>query len=450
MLLEVDVDGMSVVMPPVHRLTPRGTSAGLSPDAGHPARFLRDKCHARIVVLVSSGIVDVSVDPGPGARQLSRGITATWWYTVSAVLLFEVMMTVAWVSLALASGASDAAAVVVGAGGVLWAASTVLLLNDYRHRLDAEPGVAWRRLGGPMLVAVAYGAVAGVLVGSWQIALMPAIQSLVLLNWQRGVRYRVVIAGTLVLAVLSVVDVSRGIFGTGLAWWLPVAYTALLPAMSVSSLWWWDVLNALDRARASEARLAATQERLRVATDVHDLQGHHLQVIALQLELAERLMSRDPDAALLQLQAARASVDDARQGTRDLATRFRSVPLGDELANARDLLTAAGLSVESDIAPDADLAPASDLGPVIRETTTNVLRHGGGRRARLELRRADGGWCYLIANDVIAGAEPRADGSGLDGIRRRIAEADGTIDVARSPEEFVVTVTVPDSREGAR
>ena len=176
---------------------------------------------------------------------------------------------------------------------------------------------------------------------------------------------------------------------------------------------------------------------------MHDLQGHHLQVIALQLELAERLLNRDPAASLEQLQLARASVDDARQGTRDLATRFRSVPLGDELANARDLLVAAGLTVESDIAADADAAPASDLGPVIRETTTNVLRHGGGHRARLELRREDEGWRYLIANDVHGETEARADGSGLDGIRRRIAEAGGTIDVVRGQDEFAVAVTVP-------
>ncbi|MFP3822103.1 histidine kinase, partial [Bacillus sp. SIMBA_008] len=45
----------------------------------------------------------------------------------------------------------------------------------------------------------------------------------------------------------------------------------------------------------------------------HDLQGHHLQVIALQLELAERLLPRDPDAGMEQLRAARVSVDEARQ-----------------------------------------------------------------------------------------------------------------------------------------
>ncbi len=98
-----------------------------------------------------------------------------------------------------------------------------------------------------------------------------------------------------------------------------------VPAMTVMSLWWWDVLIALDRARASEARLAATQERLRVATDVHDLQGHHLQVIALQLELAERLMEVDPDAALEQL---RAGTGERRRRTAGHARSRDAVPLG--------------------------------------------------------------------------------------------------------------------------
>lgn len=363
--------------------------------------------------------------------------------------MFEVALVAAWSLVTLAMDRQGFSALVVGGGGLLWSASTLPLLADYRHRLDAEPGVRWLRLALPFFVAVVYGVAAGAVVGSWQLALMPIVQSLVLLNWQRGVRYKVVIAATIVLAVVAVVDSTLDV-SDEIPLLVPVVYTVFLPVMTVTSLWWWDVLITLDRARASEARLAATQERLRVATDVHDLQGHHLQVIALQLELAERLLPTDPDAGMEQLRAARVSVDEARQGTRDLATRFRSVPLGDELANARDLLTAAGLDVESVIDADADSAPASALGPVIRETTTNVLRHGGGARARLALRRTADAWRYEIANDVIAGAEVEHDGSGLEGVRRRIEEAHGTLEVRRDADEFVVVVTVPTQGEDAR
>lgn len=405
-------------------------------------------CHAPMVGSMSSPSAPAHPigELSPGARQLARGVTATWWYTASAVLFLELFLVLVWALQVLAEPSTGSAApIVVAAGGLVWWLSTMLLLAAYRHRVEAEPGIPWTRLALPVFVAVAYGASAGALADSWLLALMPIAQSLVLLNWPRGVRIRMVILLTVVLICLAFVDGARGAIGTAAPGWIPALYAISIPAMSVSSLWWWDVLVTLDRARASESRLAATQERLRVATDVHDLQGHHLQVIALQLELAERLMERDPQAALVQLQAARSSVDDARQGTRDLATRFRSVPLGDEVANARDLLRAAGIDVDTDIAPDADEAPSSALGPVIRETTTNVLRHGGGTRARLALTRSPGGWRYEIANDRGPDAPAGPVGSGLDGIRRRIAEAGGTLEVVEGDTEFAVIATVPAS-----
>lgn len=364
------------------------------------------------------------------------------------------MLVLVWMATLAGAGLGPAVVFSFAAGGLLWTASTIMLLIDYRHRADAAPGVPWVRLLAPMLIAIALGVGGGVLTGSWLVTLFPLAQSLILLNWQRGVRLRVAIAIIVVMASMWVIDTRvafapggtlDGVIGTEAEWGLAAFYSAFLPIVTVSSLWWWDVLNTLDRARASEARLAATQERLRVATDVHDLQGHHLQVIALQLELAERLASRDPAASLEQLQAARKSVGEAQQGTRDLALRFRSVPLGDEIANAADLLHAAGLDVETSVDADADSAPASDLGPVIRETTTNVLRHGGGDHARLALARIRESWRYEISNDRVADAEGGPDGSGLEGIARRIAEAGGTLEVRRGDEEFAVIVTVPAS-----
>jgi two-component system sensor histidine kinase DesK len=375
-------------------------------------------------------------------------VSATWWYTLTAILFFEVVIVSLWAA-ALTDVDRRGALVAIAAGGLIWCVSTVPLLLDYRHRIEGSAPLArWRRLIAPLLIAAVYGAAAGLATGAWVIAVLPVLQSIVLLNWQPGVRLRVVIAVTVALGVLAFIDGRMSVIGLAAGsgepnWWFPATYSMLLPAMTVVSLWWWDVLLTLDRARASEGRLAATQERLRVATDVHDLQGHHLQVIALQLELAERLMERDPQGALEQLRASRISVDEARQGTRDLALRFRSVPLSDELANAVDLLRAAGTSAEMTVDPDAAHAPASVLGPVIRETTTNVLRHGGGMWARLSLTREEGGWRYAIANDV--GGEVPADGggSGLDGLRRRAADAGGALEVRRGKQEFTVVMTLP-------
>ncbi|MCR2785641.1 MULTISPECIES: histidine kinase [unclassified Microbacterium] len=383
----------------------------------------------------------------PGGAALTRGINATWWYTVSAILLFELILVMVWFSALGEAGVDAWAVLAVGLGALVWCASTVALMVDYRHRTEGAPVASWRRALAPLAIAAAYGVVVWIASGSWAIALLPLVQSVVLLNWPAGVRLRVVLAATLLLAGLWVIDARLGFGQVGVitaepSWWLVGFYTTFLPLMTVLSLWWWDVLIALDRARASEAKLAATQERLRLATDVHDLQGHHLQVIALQLELAERLMSRDPAASLQHLQTARASVDEARQGTRDLAMRFRSVPLRDELANAVDLLRAAGTDADVTVDEDADRAPADVIGPVIRETTTNVLRHGGGGWARLSLTRDASSWRYAISNDA-TDAAPAQDGAGLAGLSRRATDAGGTLDVRRGDGEFSVTMTVP-------
>ncbi|MFC4628675.1 sensor histidine kinase [Promicromonospora alba] len=379
------------------------------------------------------------------ALVLTRSINVTWWYVASSVVFFELMVAVFSVAAVVEADAGNVARAAVGVTALLWWLATLLPLFEYRHRTAAPALVIWRHHLAPFLAAAVFGLLAGLITGQWVAGVLPLIQVLMLLNWPPGVRLRMVLAATALLVALAVIDVrlAPGESMSASGFQLGV-FAVMLPAVTVSSLWWWDVLVALDRARASEAKLAATQERLRLATDVHDLQGHHLQVIALQLELAERLMPRDPDAGMEQLRAARASVDDARQGTRDLATRFRSVPLSDELANAVDLLRAAGTKVEATVAPDASLAPASALGPVIRETTTNVLRHGGGKWARLSLTRTDRSWRYEIANDVVTDAPENADGAGLDGIARRAAEADGNLEVHREDRMFTVVVTVPD------
>ena len=381
--------------------------------------------------------------------RLTRSVSATWWYMAVAIVVFELALVVVSVDTLVRSGVGAVEVTAVAVGGLLWWLATLVPLADYRHRTEAAPLLVWRRHGPALLIGLAYGLAAGLVTDLWVLGALPVIQSAMLLNWPPGVRFRVVLAATALLVALSLIDSALVLEETGGGGWARLVFlSATLPAITVSSLWWWDVLVTLDRARASEARLAATQERLRVATDVHDLQGHHLQVIALQLELAERLAPHDPEAGMEQLRAARVSVDAARQGTRDLATRFRSVPLPDELANAVDLLRAAGTDAEATVDPDASSAPADALGPVIRETTTNVLRHGGGRWACLSLARFDGTWRYEISNDVAAAPE-NAGGAGLDGIARRAAEAGGDLEVRREEETFTVIVTVPAGGEVA-
>jgi two-component system sensor histidine kinase DesK len=385
------------------------------------------------------------------AVRLSRGVTATWWHTLGGIVFLEVVLVFVWATALLERGDGLGPVLTVFIGGLVWTGATVPLLLDHRNTAELTAAARRRRAIAPLAISLAYGVLALLVSGVWTFAVVPLLAAIVLLTWPPGVRRRITAGVVILIAALWFIDTRSALQLDDVSTlWMMGFFSITLPLLSVVSVWWWDVLDTMNRARAAEGRLAATQERLRVATDVHDLQGHHLQVIALQLELAERLLDTDPTAALEQLRAARASVDEARQGTRDLATRFRSAPLGVELANAVDLLRAAGTNVELTAAPDVDTAPGDVFGPVIRETTTNALRHGGGQWARLSLVRAGSSWRFEIVNDATPTDRQRDDagGSGLDGLGRRAREAGGSVETRREKQAFAVVVTVPSSGPG--
>ncbi|WP_147795110.1 sensor histidine kinase [Cellulomonas sp. Y8] len=392
------------------------------------------------------------------AGPYAGGVRATWWYTVAGLVFLDLVVLMNWwlwlgelpEHVVLPGGAALAAL-----GAVLQLAAATVLVCDYPV---GAPGTTEDEDGGPdrsrrgrravaLVVGVAGAVLLGVTTGSWMLGSGVLAFLLSLLPWPKGVRWRLIAVLTLVLAALWVVDAPRLGIDTDDAdlSTLPPTLILLLPALSAFSLWWWDLVRELDRAREAAGAVSAMRERLRLAGEVHDLQGHHLQVVALQLELAERLIERDPAAAAEQIRTARASVDEARAGTRDLATRFRGVPLPDELANAADLLRAAGHEVHVQVGPGAEHAPVDVLGPLVRESVTNVLKHGGGTRARISLRRDGDRWRYAIVNDRDPGSgrdAPAPDGTGIAAIRDRIGALGGEVRVRRD-EEFELTVAVP-------
>lgn len=387
-----------------------------------------------------------------------RGVSVTWWYTVVSAASFSAALLFIWFVPLLLVDASPLRIVGYLGGSVAWMTVAGVCGLGYRRRdRDASIGLSGRGIGLACIGVAA--AVTGLASESVTLGLSMAFVLLVTLPWQRGVRARITGLCTVILAVVAGLEgrrLAEPLVDTSLEGWvIPLAFAVILPVSVVSMLWWWDIVRELDRARAAEGRLAAAQERLMLAGDVHDLQGHHLQVIALQLELAERLIRSDPDRALDQLRAAQSSVDDARAGTRELATRFRSVSLTDELQNAADLLRSAGLGVEVEIAGNTDAAPAEVLGPVVRESTTNILKHGGGASARLSLVGVGRGWRFSAVNDVAVDTDPPPtsahgsgrDGTGISGMRDRVERAGGTLAIDERSGSFECSAVIPVGEE---
>ncbi|MEV0401841.1 sensor histidine kinase [Actinoallomurus sp. NPDC050550] len=194
----------------------------------------------------------------------------------------------------------------------------------------------------------------------------------------------------------------------------------------------------LQEARSEVARLAANEERLRIARDLHDLLGHTLSLIVLKSEVAVRIADRDPAKSLAEIKdietVARQSLTDVRAAV----TGYRRRSLAEELDNARGVLAAA--DIEPSISTSGTPLPdgLDDLFAwAVREGVTNIVRHSRARTAGISITRRDEGAVLQIVDDGSgpAAADDPTDvgGNGLTGLGERVAEVGGSIESGPGP-----------------
>jgi len=225
---------------------------------------------------------------------------------------------------------------------------------------------------------------------------------------------------------------------------------------------------AIERTRLADrgARLAAVEERNRIARDLHDTLAQSLAAIALHLESAHALAGRgDADRAVdtieRTLRLTRSALDEARRSVLEL----RAPPLdGRGLIEAiriagRALRDADGRAMEVSVhgIDGADALPAAvenGLFHIAREALANVARHSGTRSAVVTLERRRDAVALRIADEGVGfdlSVVPR-DRFGLVGMSERARLMGGTLQVASAPGKgtmILVDVPVQDLRPPA-
>lgn len=227
------------------------------------------------------------------------------------------------------------------------------------------------------------------------------------------------------------------------------------------SAWMLGVAWELDRSRAVHARLAVAEERLRFARDLHDALGRNLSLVAVQSELAGRLAARGEDGTAKLLLDIHQIAHDSLREMRAVVGGYRTTDLDSELAGARSVLRSAGVSCRV-IGDGIGLPNAAQaaLGWVVREATTNVIRHSDATACTIELDVLNGPGADRTAvlrmeNDGVRAARAESTpclggGTGLAGLGERLAGVGGTLVVEEQPGgRFILQARLPAPAGGA-
>jgi two-component system, NarL family, sensor histidine kinase DesK len=397
---------------------------------------------------------DVSSDRGTGLAGFRR---YTWW-SLTGTTAFVLVVLVGRRILTAALPVWAAVACLV-ALAVTTVASVVLLgrrltgpsPDGQAAELPPRPPLGWVLAGGGGAAVLG-----GILLllgddGVWAVApaTMLAVVATFLPPWRRRVLLAVAaVAAAALGGIAALASGSKGADGWLGAVLLPPALLAITAATLLGLLWGWDVTARLERARRLSAELAVADERLRFAADLHDIQGHQLQVIALKSELAARLAQADPARAATEMREVQRLAIDALQDTRAVVQGYRRTSLDAEIANATRVLAAAGIDARLQVEPAANTDRLSEtsrslLGLLMREATTNVLRHSQARRTDVDYRVEAGVARLRVCNDGAVAGPSGLSGTGLDMLAERLAAVGGRLTREHDGDRFVVAASLP-------
>jgi signal transduction histidine kinase len=265
-------------------------------------------------------------------------------------------------------------------------------------------------------------------------------------------------------AVIAVAPVRQLTDSTGVNWSAAAAWgtgwTAVVLAATAIGAAFRVRREANRRIRSEQAHRAASEERLRMAQDLHDSVGHGLAVIAMQSGVALHVLDREPAKVRTSLEAiratSRASLDELRDQLDSLrypddeGARRPSHGLED-LAVLVDRVRAAGvvvtLSIDPDVGRDCGPDVATTVYRIAQEALTNVLRHADQADVQVTVRRSPDGVVVEVADrgpGVDAARLAVSTGTGIRGMRQRAKAIGGHFDAgSRDGGGFVVRAALP-------
>ena len=329
---------------------------------------------------------------------------------------------VAWLLVSLPTWMEASASSRFSAWAAAWlACGAAIVISSRRSRLDAVAGVALGLAGAAVAVMVA------LLCNGFEGMLLVFLAAQ--LGRMTGLRRALGWMGAQTLGVSTALAVH----------WSPRAAVMLMAPYVGFQLF------ALFAARVQTqlAEHSRTEERLRIARELHDALGHHLTAMSLNLEVAAHQTTGAPRDNIRAAQSlARLLLGDVREIAYSMK-QGRATDLVDGLAQLAKIVAMPHVHVEvlAGVRVD-DPRSAHALLRCAQEFVTNSIRHAGARNVWITLDASAGG-ATLTARDDGSGARELRPGGGLSGMRERVEELGGSLVIEPGAVGVTLCATVP-------
>lgn len=210
------------------------------------------------------------------------------------------------------------------------------------------------------------------------------------------------------------------------------------------------------RTRREEHRLRATEERLTIAQELHDVLAHNISMINVQAGVGLHLMDDQPEQARTALSAIRQASAEALGELRSVLEVLRAgeaprspTPSLTGLDLLAERTRAAGLHVDVGYSGEPRTLPAPvELAAfrIVQEALTNVVKHAAASTVRIDLDYGERVLSLLVEDDGRGHTAPRlpGTGSGIEGMRRRATALGGSLEAgALDGAGFRVVANIP-------
>ncbi|WP_432932487.1 sensor histidine kinase [Microbispora sp. CA-135349] len=300
------------------------------------------------------------------------------------------------------------------------------------------PVLPWNRARGRHWLAPLFLAAAIMLgfTGSWQTHLPLILIAVADLAFLYGMRLATVILSCVVAGSLFVPPLLGSTITDGVVQAAAMAvFSAFVLGMAASTL---EARRRREEAQGLLERireLAVAEERARMAADMHDSVGHHLTVIKMGLENAERFRERRPEAAWAEVRQAKELTVEALTDARRWVRALRPLALDGRVGSAAlERLAASfdgtGISVsfevrgeERNLEADTELV----LYRVLQEGLTNALRHAKAQHVHGTLTFGDDRVALVVSDDGTGRDDRARGGFGLTSLADRARALGGTL-----------------------